>query len=172
MWALTQDAIDRGYVESTTRYRKTNGRKAGLNTPVPRRQRSGSKGGKAAKNATKMRHPAQNESSERHYPFTHNQPQQPQPQPAVDEHCLPAPPPLVGVPHYQVQQSFNGLPMDTRDSSLQQEYAYSDVIGCTSHLLGDNAVFCDVAEPELNYNPALDTGHMGCWCELRDPIRS
>ncbi|KAJ5212293.1 uncharacterized protein N7498_003939 [Penicillium cinerascens] len=174
LWALTQDAIDRGYVESTTRYRKTNGRKASPNIPVLRRQRSGSRGGKAAKNATKMRHPTQNERSERHYPFTYNQPQQPQHQPqrAVDGHYLPTPPLLVGVPHYQVQQVFNGLPMDTRDSSLQREYEYSDVIGCTSPLLGDNAVFCDVAEPEPNSSPTLDMGHMGCWYELRDPIMS
>ncbi|KAJ5307670.1 hypothetical protein N7476_008326 [Penicillium atrosanguineum] len=50
LWALTQDAINRGYVESTTRYRKSNHRKAtSSNFPFLGRQRSGSKGGEGRK---------------------------------------------------------------------------------------------------------------------------
>jgi hypothetical protein len=78
--------------------------------------------------------------------------------------------PLGAVSHYQVEQVFNGLPMDTKDSPLQQEFDYSDVIGCTSPPLSDDAVFCNFAEPQPDYKPTLDMGHMGCWYELPHPI--
>ncbi|KAJ6131441.1 hypothetical protein N7523_001901 [Penicillium sp. IBT 18751x] len=96
LWALTQDAIDRGNVESTTRYRKSNHRKAtSSSSAYPGRQRSGSKGGKAAKNAARTRHQIQREQDrERQFSSpTQSRTQQPQPQPSDDPaSSLPTPP--------------------------------------------------------------------------------
>ena len=56
MWYLTQTALRHG-VQSTTRYRKTGvARKSGLNSsPDLQRQRSGAKGGRAARRAARLR---------------------------------------------------------------------------------------------------------------------
>ena len=56
MWVLTELAIKNG-VQSTTRYRKTGGaKKTNLNrVPAVQRQRSGAKGGQAARRAAKLR---------------------------------------------------------------------------------------------------------------------
>ena len=56
VWVLTENAIKNG-VQSTTRYRKTgSGKKApGSRTPAPLRQRSGARGGRAARRAAKLR---------------------------------------------------------------------------------------------------------------------
>ena len=56
VWVLEASAIMEG-VKSTTRYRKTNSnKKAGrAEHPAPQRQRSGAKGGKAAKKAARQR---------------------------------------------------------------------------------------------------------------------
>jgi len=50
-WRLTEDAINRGGIHPTTRYRKqANQRKGpGSEAPAPQRQRSGARGGKATK---------------------------------------------------------------------------------------------------------------------------
>lgn len=56
IWVLEESALVEG-VKSTTRYRKHNpNKKVGKSeTPAPQRQRSGAKGGKAARKAAKMR---------------------------------------------------------------------------------------------------------------------
>ena len=56
VWFLTQTALRHG-VQSTTRYRKTGvARKSGLNSsPDLQRQRSGAKGGRAARRAARLR---------------------------------------------------------------------------------------------------------------------
>lgn len=56
IWVLEESALTEG-VKSTTRYRKHNpNKKVGKGeTPTPQRQRSGAKGGKAARKSTKMR---------------------------------------------------------------------------------------------------------------------
>ncbi|KAL5361952.1 hypothetical protein BJX96DRAFT_176703 [Aspergillus floccosus] len=55
-WRLTDEAVEKG-IQSTTRYRKqANYKKAlGSEPPAPQRQRSGAKGGKAAKSTAKFR---------------------------------------------------------------------------------------------------------------------
>ncbi|KIX08199.1 uncharacterized protein Z518_02855 [Rhinocladiella mackenziei CBS 650.93] len=55
-WILTKDAVKNG-VQSTTRYRKTGGAKRSLASQVPaiQRQRSGAKGGRAARRAARQR---------------------------------------------------------------------------------------------------------------------
>ncbi|KAJ5132182.1 hypothetical protein N7448_006340 [Penicillium atrosanguineum] len=162
LWALTQDAINRGYVESTTRYRKSNHRKAiSSNFPFLGRQRSGSKGGKAAKHATKTRHPIQHEHSP-----TQSQTQLPQPQPSGDLASPLPTPPFGDAPHYQLGKVFNGLPPG--DSLVKQEFDFSKVIGCTSSPLGDNSMFYGVAGPALSYVP-LDLDHIGGWYPLSGP---
>ncbi|PGH17963.1 hypothetical protein AJ79_00862 [Helicocarpus griseus UAMH5409] len=56
VWVLTKDALEHG-VQSTTRYRKPGAHKKSPKSkhPAPQRQRSGAKGGRAAKKAAKMR---------------------------------------------------------------------------------------------------------------------
>ncbi|KAG5289720.1 forkhead domain-containing protein [Histoplasma ohiense] len=56
VWVLTKEALQNG-VQSTTRYRKVGSHKklSKLEHPAPQRQRSGAKGGKAAKKTSKMR---------------------------------------------------------------------------------------------------------------------
>lgn len=56
VWILTDDAIKYG-VQSTTRYRKhgSNKKTNRTRTPAPLRQRSGAKGGRAARRAAKLR---------------------------------------------------------------------------------------------------------------------
>ncbi|KAK2806848.1 hypothetical protein FQN51_005648 [Onygenales sp. PD_10] len=56
VWVLTEDAIRKG-VQSTTRYRKPGIHKKSSKSehPAPQRQRSGAKGGKAAKKAAKLK---------------------------------------------------------------------------------------------------------------------
>lgn len=67
-WVLTQKAIEKG-VQSTTRYRKQGTtRKAGRSeNPAPQRQRSGAKGGKAAKKAAKLRRVELGELADRNH---------------------------------------------------------------------------------------------------------
>ena len=64
VWFLTREALMHG-VQSTTRYRKTGGvRKTGLGgSPDYRRQRSGAKGGRAARRAARLRRLEQSHSS-------------------------------------------------------------------------------------------------------------
>ena len=59
IWVLEQSALEEG-VKSTTRYRKfsSNKKLCKGETPAPLRQRSGSKGGKAARKAAKSRRSA------------------------------------------------------------------------------------------------------------------
>lgn len=56
VWVLTEEAIKNG-VQSTTRYRKQAGSKKSQKSehPAPQRQRSGAKGGRAAKKSAKTR---------------------------------------------------------------------------------------------------------------------
>ncbi|KAL1956745.1 hypothetical protein VTO42DRAFT_6895 [Malbranchea cinnamomea] len=57
VWALTEEAIRNG-VQSTTRYRKQGSKKTKSEHPVPQRQRSGAKGGRAAKRSARVRRAA------------------------------------------------------------------------------------------------------------------
>src|SRR5436190_24148529 len=65
VWVLTENAI-KGGVQSTTRYRKTGSGKKSHNsgTPAPLRQRSGARGGRAARRAAKLRRNEQDQFSE------------------------------------------------------------------------------------------------------------
>jgi hypothetical protein len=56
VWILTEDAVRHG-VQSTTRYRKhgSNKKTNRTRTPAPLRQRSGAKGGRAARRAARLR---------------------------------------------------------------------------------------------------------------------
>lgn len=76
VWILTENAIRNG-VQSTTRYRKNvSGKRVNNNrTPAPLRQRSGAKGGRAAKRAASLRkkeHPIHHDQLELplEYPLT------------------------------------------------------------------------------------------------------
>lgn len=158
-WCLTKEAVHHG-VQSTTRYRKANHRKMmGSGPPVLGRQRSGSKGGRAAKYAAKMRHNNHEEHRKERSlrePTLHR-PQRPPKSP------LHATPPVGAMPHYhQVPHHLhalpvpNGLPPVTKDPSIHS-FDLSTVIGCTSPPPGDHAMICDAAEPSPNYT-AFDMG--------------
>jgi hypothetical protein len=66
VWVLTENAIKDG-VQSTTRYRKTgSGKKTHTSrAPAPLRQRSGARGGRAARRAAKLRRNEQDRFSDR-----------------------------------------------------------------------------------------------------------
>ncbi|KAL1858698.1 hypothetical protein Plec18170_002904 [Paecilomyces lecythidis] len=68
-WKLTEDAIKCGRVESTTRYRKQGSHKKSMKSdhPAPQRQRSGAKGGRAAKISARRKRAKQEEQKIEQY---------------------------------------------------------------------------------------------------------
>ncbi|KAJ9230715.1 transcriptional regulator family: Forkhead [Paecilomyces variotii] len=62
-WRLTEEAIRSGRVESTTRYRKQGNHKKSMKSdhPAPQRQRSGARGGRAAKISARRKRAKQEE---------------------------------------------------------------------------------------------------------------
>ncbi|KAJ5095786.1 hypothetical protein NUU61_005142 [Penicillium alfredii] len=167
-WRLTKEASRRG-IQSTTRYRKqANHRKAiSPGPPVPQRQRSGSKGGRASKSAAQMRHHVQDKRKEqyRSRPPMHQSPRYYSPLPAPSSPSSPLPhqqqinpsldPSAVPMPHYHAPHSLAPAP-----NGLVQVYDHSTLIGCTSPPPGDNQVFCDPVDPGTNY-AAFDRAHLG-----------
>lgn len=156
-------------MESTTRYRKSNHRKpTSSSSPYFGRQRSGSKGGKAAKHAAKTRRQIQREQDREQQTLSSTQShiQLPQPQPAGGLASPLPTPPFGGAPHYQLGQVFGGLP--SSESPVKQEFDYSKVIGCTSSPLDDSSIFYDIAGPAPSYG-LLDLDHIGGWYPFTGP---
>lgn len=177
-WRLTDEAKAHG-VQSTTRYRKANHRKLlSSDPPALGRQRSGSKGGRAARNAAKVRHANQEEqrrernlqsTSLHHFRQPHSQMSLEQP---VVQPVLPVfPPPS----HYQPQDPFDhqpipsGLPVVPRDDYIQT-FSVGNTIDITCLPPGENAVFCDTAGPNPDA-PAFDMGQLD-WYRLASGLNS
>ncbi|KAJ5574338.1 uncharacterized protein N7459_008765 [Penicillium hispanicum] len=144
-WRLTQEAIDNGKVQSTTRYRKATSKKT-MSSEPPASARQGQKGGKAAgvRNA-RVRQPHHNEQGKGPYfPSTlHRQQENSQPHPPTDHSLLPAP---GTVPCYSMPHTM--APMPNMPADIFPEVCGSEtVIGCTSSSPGDNRLFCDIAGP-------------------------
>lgn len=177
-WRLTDEAKVKG-VQSTTRYRKANHRKAMTSDPPGLgRQTSGSKGGRAAKHAAKIRHTNHEEQRrERNLQSSSlHQFQQPHSRPSLGH--LVARPPAPALPfddHHQPQDIFdhhlipNGLPAMPRDDHIQT-FSLGNTIDITSLPPGDNAVFCDTAGPNPNY-AVFDMGQLD-WYRLASGFNS
>lgn len=177
-WRLTNEARING-VQSTTRYRKANHRKLmSSDPPALGRQRSGSKGGRAARHAAKMRPTNQDEQRREHNLQSSNLPraQQPHTQPSLEHPvAYPAPPVLPPQHRYQPQELFghrpipNGLPVVPRDDYIQT-FSLGNTIDITSLPPGENAVACDTAGPSPDYS-AFDMAQLD-WYGLASSLNS
>ncbi|KAJ5590509.1 hypothetical protein N7450_004481 [Penicillium hetheringtonii] len=141
-WRLTDEAFENG-IQSTTRYRKANHRKGQSSDPKTReRRRSGSKGGKAAKNAAKLRNSPQYEQRREqqhdqkpmlHRSFSSAQPHQER---------------MLG-PHSSKSDTMSPYlqnPESTTASLLTSNTPDNDVVGCTTMPPGDNSIFYSPAD--------------------------
>lgn len=133
-WRLTEEAIKSG-VQSTTRYRKQGNHKKSMKSehPAPQRQRSGAKGGRAAKIAARMRRAKQEEQrSERYHHRRSGGTSRLQDQEGLAtsgqnfSHAVTPPTPLA--------------------TSFGEVYDMANVIGCAG-LPPDFPIFCEHPEP-------------------------
>lgn len=143
--------------------------------PALGRQRSGSKGGRAARHAAKMRHTNQEEHRrERH--LQSSSLNQPSPQLCLEQPIVHPPPPAYPVHHrHQPQDIFdhtfipNGLPTMPRDDHIQT-FSLGNTIDITSLPTGENAMFCDTAGPNPD-GAAFDMGQLD-WYRLASGLNS
>lgn len=144
-WRLTDEAYESG-IQSTTRYRKANHRKGNSSDPTAReRRRSGSKGGKAVKNAAKMRNSPHYEQL-RDQKYEHSAFHTPRSlgQPHGQLLCPPirAPQSSASISPYQMTllgSTPSGLPSNS--SSQNYNHAPDEVISCTTPPPGHHSVF-------------------------------
>lgn len=175
-------------VQSTTRYRKANHRKVMTSDPpVLGRQRSGSKGGRAARYAAKMRctnhtNPEEQrrernlQSSSLHPP--QQLPQLPHSHPSLEHSIVHPTPPAFPIQHHQPQDNIfehhpipNGLPVPAKPSEdYIQTFDLGNTTDITSPACGENAVFCDDAAPNLDCS-AFDMGQLD-WYRLASGLNS
>lgn len=156
-WCLTQEAIDNGKVQSTTRYRKANSKKAvNSELPAPSRQAPGQKGGRAAnaRNA-RMRRPLGEQHDARYFPSPSHQQPHPSQLPLQTDHSLFPPSEMAPYPMSSIMPMSN-LPADP----AYPELGSKSMIGCNSASSTDNRLFCDI--PESGPNCAgSDMGQLG-----------
>jgi hypothetical protein len=160
-------------VKSTTRYRKFNSnRKIGkAEHPAPQRQRSGAKGGKAAKKAAKIRRSARFcEPSSLRYVETPSVVSSAA-SVSITENGVQIVPDS-GLAHSNNLPYYLSTPTSSSGSSVldSKPYGYEDITGCSPHLCGDpvfyedhdhanDSVFsypslCDPGESIFNYGLA------------------
>lgn len=157
VWVLEQSALEKG-VESTTRYRKLgSNKKSGRVEPVAaQRQRSGAKGGKAAKKSAKLRRTTRSEQSQR-MEVVKEASQDPMPANMRyrEHHCLldhdpydtnPLPYP-VHTPPLTVHSSNAGT----------SPYGFEDISGCVPNL-DSEPLFYDSSEQD-GMDQTLSTPH-------------
>ena len=162
VWVLEPTAVDEG-VKSTTRYRKFNSnRKIGkADNPAPQRQRSGAKGGKAAKKAAKIRRSAR---------FT-----APSVLRYVEEARVASPTTSVsttdntsqmisdvGLAHPTEMPYYLSTPtLSSQSSTLDSKsYGFEEIAGCSPHIC-DQLFYEDpdhINNPILSYPPFCDSG--------------
>lgn len=133
-------------MKSTTRYRKFNSnRKIGkAEHPAPQRQRSGAKGGKAAKKAAKIRRSARfcEPSSLRYFETSSVV------SPAVSVPTMENGVQIVpdsGLAHSNNVPYYLSTPTSSAGSSVldSKPYGYEDITGCSPHLCGDPVFYED-----------------------------
>lgn len=159
-WRLTDQAYEEG-IQSTTRYRKANHRKGNSSDPTAReRRRSGSKGGKAAKNAARMRnspHYEQFRDQKYEYSALHIPRSLGQPHGQVLRPPIRAPQSSASISPYQMSllgSTPSGLPSTTSS----QTHAPDEVISCTTPPPGHHSVFYGTAGLEPS---TLGMGQVG-----------
>ena len=146
-WRLTQEAIDNGKVQSTTRYRKPNPKKVvSLQHPAFARQGAGQKGGKASSaRITRARQSHVEQHQARVFPTVLHHQQQPsyQPQPPRDHPYFPSAGIMApySMPHTMATMS------NITAGAFPEVGGNEAVIGCTSSSTSDNRPFCDTTEP-------------------------
>ncbi|KAJ5988758.1 hypothetical protein N7481_003968 [Penicillium waksmanii] len=141
-WRLTDEAYQDG-IQSTTRYRKANHRKGNSSDHTAReRRRSGSKGGKAAKNAARMRNSPHYEQfrdqkyehSTLHTPRSLGQPHRQQLRPPIRA-------PQINASISPYQMTLGPTPSGLPSTNSSQNHAPDDVISCTTPPPGNYPVF-------------------------------
>ncbi|MCJ1479213.1 hypothetical protein MMC13_007898 [Lambiella insularis] len=146
IWVLDKKALENG-VESTTRYRKVGAhKKNGRTEPVTaQRQRSGARGGKAAKKSARLRRTPRYEEPRR--------------TPLPEEELVPEPPPVgtfcedyapadvMELYDFSALPYFRDTPSTTKHSSIAdtQPYGFEDITGVASGLENE-PLFCDSTE--------------------------
>ncbi len=145
IWVLEPTAVEGG-VKSTTRYRKFNSnRKIGKpEHPAPQRQRSGAKGGKAAKKAAKTRRSARFcEPSSLRYVETPNVVSPVASVPAMENTCQTISD--SGPAHSNNMPYYLSTPTSSSPSSIldSKSYGYEDITGCSPHLHDDPLFYED-----------------------------
>ncbi|KAL8675199.1 MAG: hypothetical protein Q9168_000452 [Polycauliona sp. 1 TL-2023] len=144
IWVLEPSALTDG-VKSTTRYRKSgsNKRVAKAGHPAPERQRSGARGGKAARNAAKIRRCTRFEGSRKWNP--EDIPLQSIETPSSNVANQPSTPSSLWTP--DGIESFFGSdsPSLTPSSAGHSMYSYGDIAG-VSGVIPDGSLFTDGCE--------------------------
>lgn len=177
-WRLTNEARING-VQSTTRYRKASHRKVmSSDPPAPGRQRSGPKGGRAARHATKMRPANHDEQRREHNLQSSSLPrtQRPHTQSSLEQPVSHPAPPVLPLQHrYEPQALFehrpipNSLPVILRDDYIQT-FSLGNTIDITNLPPGEIAVVCDTAGPNPDFR-AFDMGQLD-WYRLASGLNS
>ena len=162
IWVLEPTAVEEG-VKSTTRYRKCNSnRKTGKgDQPAPQRQRSGAKGGKAAKKAAKTRRSARfGAHTKLRYVQTASVVS-----PAISISATENPNrmiPEAGFEHSHHMPYYLSTPTSSSNSSAvdPKSYGYEDITGC-SHVRDDPLFYEDPdrgTDSMLSYPSFCDSG--------------
>ncbi|KAL9613135.1 MAG: hypothetical protein Q9167_002300 [Letrouitia subvulpina] len=134
IWVLEASALGEG-VKSTTRYRKSpSNRRLGRNEyPTPKRQRSGAKGGKAAKKTEKVRRSTHLEVPSLS-PFSEDIPMESIESSVTEMGGLPLTPTSVWAPdelHYYFGSSSPSIQPTIMDRKV---YSYNDIVGVTPEI--------------------------------------
>ncbi|KAL2013048.1 hypothetical protein VTN00DRAFT_573 [Thermoascus crustaceus] len=134
-WRLTEEAIKNG-VQSTTRYRKQGNHKKSVKSenPAPQRQRSGAKGGRAAKIAARFRranHDEQKNERYRHRNGLLRRPYKDGPSPS----------------RISAASVHASIPIASATGSPSESFDLGSVVGCTETPLG-SPIFYQDAESE------------------------
>ncbi|KAL9000981.1 MAG: hypothetical protein Q9169_000465 [Polycauliona sp. 2 TL-2023] len=152
IWVLEPSALTHG-VKSTTRYRKSgsNKRVAKAGHAAPERQRSGARGGKAARNAAKVRRSTRNDA-----PRTWNPediPLQSIETPSSNLANQPPTPSSLWTPDGMESLFGNDSPSMTPSSTGHSMYSYGDIAGVTG-VMPESALFTDECE-SINTNDLM-----------------
>ncbi|KAI9717869.1 MAG: hypothetical protein M1812_004396 [Candelaria pacifica] len=133
IWVLEPSAIQGG-VKSTTRYRKTvpNKKSYRSENPAPRRQQSGSKGGKAARKAAKMRRSARNEEIEG-VPMVDRAAggMMTIPRSSLHDHTRPTTP-MIGADTGTSYSPFANSMLGPSQQLNHEPYNFEDIVGCVN----------------------------------------
>lgn len=148
IWVLEPSAVDNG-VKSTTRFRKSvpSKKTTRLDSPAPQRQRSGAKGGRAARKAAKSRRSARFEVPE-DIEFIDRAAggMTIVPRSSIQKHCPPFTPDIL--PQVPVRSPYQLDTPYSRPKPIKREgyaFGFEDIVGCIPNVPGE-PFFCDDSE--------------------------